>query len=172
MNRRLATATRGLASLQPHVRLIGALMAGAGILLLARPAAHVATAVRAQATEIPKSSSPARPSRRPAEGEALGRLEMPRLGLDMVVFEGTTDATLQKGPGHLVGTAWPAAGERGNCVIAGHRDTFFRRLASARENDVVRLHGPSGASTYRLSKRAGSSGPASARSSRRPPMPA
>jgi sortase A len=153
MNRRLAATTTGLASLQAHRRLVGALMTGAGILLLARPAAHVATAVRAQSSEIPKSSSPARPFRKPVEGEALGRLEVPRLGLDLIVFEGTTDATLQKGPGHLVGTAWPAAGERGNCVIAGHRDTFFRRLASARPDDLVRLHGPSGASTYRLETR-------------------
>ena len=41
----------------------------------------------------------------------------------------------------------------GNCVIAGHRDSFFRRLAKARKDDVVRWHGPSGTSTYRLEKR-------------------
>jgi sortase A len=88
------------------------------------------------------------------EGAALGRLELPRIGLDLVVFEGTSEATLRKGPGHLPGTAWPRAlDEKGNCVITGHRDSFFRRLASARKDDLVRLHGPSGISTYRLRER-------------------
>ena len=41
----------------------------------------------------------------------------------------------------------------GNCVIAGHRDSFFRRLADARRNDLVRFHGPSGTTTYRLDER-------------------
>ena len=38
-------------------------------------------------------------------------------------------------------------------MIAGHRDSFFRRLADARRNDLVRFHGPSGTSTYRLDER-------------------
>ncbi len=132
-------------------------MVSAGIVLLARPASHVATAIRAQSTEVAESSTPLvpapLPSRPPGEGEALGRLQVPRLGLDLVVFEGTSDATLRKGPGHLSGTALPASGEPGNCVIAGHRDSFFRRLASAREGELVRWKTPSGTSTYRLETR-------------------
>lgn len=137
-------------------QVIGAVVAAAGVVLLARPAIHLLTAVRAQATTVPESrgSGPAPTSELPpAEGEALGRLEVPRLGLDLVVFEGTSEATLHKGPGHLSGTAWPTADAPGNCVIAGHRDSFFRRLASARVGDLVRLKAPSGTSTYRLAKR-------------------
>ena len=139
-----------------RLELLGILLAGAGLLLLARPAAHVATGIRAQATEVPEiaaAASAALPLRPPVEGEALGRLEVPRLGLDLVVFEGTSRAVLRKGPGHLSGTAWPARDEAGNCVITGHRDSFFRSLESARRNDLVRLRGPSGTATYRLETR-------------------
>ncbi len=137
--------------------LVGNMLVVAGALLLAGPAWRRAIGLHAQAGESPPSASslcPPRQLRRPAEGEALGRLEVPRLGLDLVVFEGTSETTLRKGPGHLPGTAWPGGQDDvGNCVIAGHRDSFFRSLADARKDDLVRLHGPSGISTYRLGER-------------------
>ncbi len=136
--------------------LVGDLLVATGVLLLVGPAAHRMIGLRAQAGSV----SPASPSsvrspgrvRRLADGEAMGRLELPRLGLDLVVFEGTSEDTLRKGPGHLSATARPDGGS-GNCVIAGHRDSFFRRLADARRGDVARFHGPSGTSTYRLRDR-------------------
>jgi sortase A len=141
-----------------RLHLLGNVLVAASVLLLAGPAERFVTGLRAQAKGVSPpaapSSSAARPVRRPADGEALGRLELSRLGLDLVVFEGISDATLQKGPGHLPGTPWPGGpGEGGNCVIAGHRDSFFRKLADARKNDLVRVHGPSGISTYRLGER-------------------
>lgn len=132
------------------------LLVGAGILFLAGPATRVATGFIAQARGVPPTSGapPLLEIRRPAEGASLGRLEFPRLGLDLVVFEGVSDATLRKGPGHLSQSALPGGSDvGGNCVIAGHRDSFFRRLADARRNDLVRFHGPSGTSTYRLVER-------------------
>jgi len=136
--------------------LAGNALVAAGLLLLAGPAVRIATGVRAQSKGV-AATAPARPDRPPgppAEGTALGRLELPRLGLDLVVFEGVSEATLRKGPGHLSGTAWPRrAGEGGNVVIAGHRDSFFRRLADARRGDLVLLREPSGTSTFRLSER-------------------
>jgi len=138
--------------------LFGNALVVAGALLLVGPAARVVMGLRAQAAgAVPASASsvsPARHPRRPADGEAMGRLELPRLGLDLVVFEGVSEATLRKGPGHLPGTAWPGGSDAaGNCVIAGHRDSFFRRLAQARRDDLVRFHGPTGTSTYRLGER-------------------
>ena len=138
--------------------LVANLLVGVGVLLLLGPATRVATGFYAQARGARAvSQSPGHPyiaARRPMDGEALGRLEFPRLGLDLVVFEGVSEATLRKGPGHLSGTAWPEATDAGgNCVIAGHRDSFFRRLADARKGDLVRFHGPSGTSTYRLTER-------------------
>ena len=131
--------------------LVANLLVGAGALLMAGPAMRVVTGIRAQAGGVPPVSE-SRPLhvRRPADGEAMGRLEIPRLGLDLVVFEGVSDSSLRKGPGHLPASAWPDAG--GNCVIAGHRDSFFRRLADARRDDLVRFHGPAGTATYRLGR--------------------
>jgi sortase A len=49
----------------------------------------------------------------------IGRIEIPRIGLDTSMFEGVSLATLDNGPGHWPGTAMP--GQIGNVVIAGHR---------------------------------------------------
>ena len=136
-----------------RIAIFGNALAVVGALILVRPASHIATGLRAQATAVPPASAADARTRSPLEGEPLGRLELPRLGLDLVVFEGTTDSTLRKGPGHLSGSAWPEGSPSGNCVITGHRDSFFRRLESARRNDLVRIHGPSGISTYRLTER-------------------
>lgn len=46
--------------------------------------------------------------------------------IDLVVLAGGSGRTLAFGPGHLSASALP--GERGNAVIAGHRDTHFRFL--------------------------------------------
>jgi sortase A len=91
------------------------------------------------------------PSKRPpdrAEGSLVGRIDIPRLDLSAVVFEGTTDDTLARGVGHLRGSAGP--GERGNLVLAGHRDTFFRELRNIREGDEVNIKGPQGEFEYKV----------------------
>jgi sortase A len=91
------------------------------------------------------------PSRRPpdsAEGSLVGRIDIPRLDLSAVVFEGTSDGTLARGVGHLSGSAGP--GERGNLVLAGHRDTFFRDLRDIRQGDEVNIMGPQGQFEYQV----------------------
>lgn len=74
---------------------------------------------------------------RPAAGAIVGRLEIPRLGMSMVVFEGTGEDTLDVGAGHWSGS--PLPGNGGNVVIAGHRDTFFRGLRNIQDRDVVAI---------------------------------
>lgn len=129
----------------------------AGVLLLIPPATHWFIAERAQergaaALEAkPQAPEPRRAGAR--EGEPIGRLTLPRVGLDAVVFEGTSESTLRKGPGHLRGTGWPGDGAPSSCVISAHRDTFFRRLEGARAGDLVTLHGGGRASIYRLETR-------------------
>ena len=74
-------------------------------------------------------------------GPTLSRISIPRIGLDAVIVEGTNNRSLAIGPGHLLSTAFP--GEKGNTVIAGHRDTFFRRLSELSPGDhiFIRRHG-------------------------------
>lgn len=85
---------------------------------------------------------------RPATGTALGRLEIPRLGVSVIVRAGSDARTLRLAVGHIGGTALP--GEQGNIGLAAHRDTFFRRLGEIREDDEVRLVTPEGTFTYRV----------------------
>ena len=71
------------------------------------------------------------------EGDVVGRLEVPRIGISVVVLQGVENHTLTLGAGHVPGT--PLPGADGNVAIAAHRDTFFRRLEGIAVGDVVRF---------------------------------
>lgn len=89
-------------------------------------------------------ASPAAPVR-PVRGDLVGRLEIPRLAMKSVIFEGTDEDVLQRGVGHLPGS--PLPGE-GNVVVAGHRDTFFRPLRNIRPRDVITVTTDQGTRRY------------------------
>jgi sortase A len=79
-------------------------------------------------------------------GSAIGRLEIPRLGLSVVVLEGSDTGTLRLGVGRLRGSSW--AGDPGNIVLAGHRDTFFRSLRQIRPGARISLRTTQGTFLY------------------------
>ena len=79
-------------------------------------------------------------------GSAIGRLEIPRIGLSVVVLEGSDTGTLRLGIGRLRNSGMP--GESGNVVLAGHRDTFFRSLREIRPGDQISLRTPQGTFPY------------------------
>jgi sortase A len=91
-----------------------------------------------------------RPAPRPAPGSVIGRVEIPRLGVSTIVRAGTDARTLQLAVGHIPGTALP--GENGNVGLAGHRDTFFRRLRNIKADDEIRLVTHSGTFVYRVQR--------------------
>jgi sortase A len=70
-----------------------------------------------------------------AAPEAL--LRVPKVGIDVPVFEGTSDLVMNRGVGHVSGTALP--GEMGNMVISGHRDGFFRGLKDLAVGDKIEV---------------------------------
>ncbi len=80
------------------------------------------------------------------EGGLVGKVEIPKLHLSAVVFQGTTSTVLDRGVGHLDGSALP--GQPGNVVLAAHRDTFFRSLRNIRRGDQVLVNTPYGSRTY------------------------
>ena len=63
-----------------------------------------------------------------AEGDVIGAIQVPRLGLNAIVVQGDSPANLRRAVGHLSKSALP--GEWGNVALAGHRDTFrtYRRF--------------------------------------------
>lgn len=78
--------------------------------------------------------------------EVLGRIEVPRVGIEAVVVEGAEGPALQRAVGHITGTALP--GEEGNVGLAAHRDTYFGALRYVQPGDVVRLVTPRGTHEY------------------------
>ena len=83
-----------------------------------------------------------------ANGDVIGSIDIPRLGLSVIVVEGTSAASLRRAAGHIAGTASP--GQAGNVGIAGHRDTFFRPLRDIQQNDVITLTTLQGRFHYRV----------------------
>jgi sortase A len=81
-----------------------------------------------------------------AFGTPLAVLSIPKIHLEVPVFEGTDDVTLDRGVGRITGTA--RAGKPGNLGIAGHRDGFFRGLKDVTTGDEIKLALPEGAATY------------------------
>ncbi len=82
------------------------------------------------------------------DGGLIGRLEIPRLGLSVMIVEGVGEGDLKRAVGHIPGTALP--GRSGNSAIAGHRDTFFRPLRLIRPNDAIVLSTLDGTYRYRV----------------------
>jgi sortase A len=70
------------------------------------------------------------------DGGPVGKLEIPRIGISVMVLQGTEDDALAFGAGHVSGT--PLPGTAGNFAIAAHRDTFFRNLKDIRRGDNIR----------------------------------
>jgi sortase A len=81
-----------------------------------------------------------------AFGAPLAVLSIPKVHLEVPVFEGTDDVTLDRGAGRIVGTAYP--GQPGNLGVAGHRDGFFRALKDVTLGDEIKLALPEGEATY------------------------
>ena len=84
----------------------------------------------------------------PADPTAIGRIEIPRLGLRAIVKEGGDEDTLERAVGLLPGSAHP--GQTGNIVLAGHRDTFFWPLQDIERGDQIRIVLPQQTYRYRV----------------------
>lgn len=119
----------------------------------------------ARPTKPPKPTTPA-PSTRPFddvrqearryrlatdEGDAIAKLDVPRLDLDAVVVNGTSSADLRRGPGRHLESFMP--GERKLVYIAGHRTTYgapFGDIDRLRPGDRIFLDLPYASFEYRV----------------------
>ncbi|HZD78828.1 MAG TPA: sortase [Actinomycetota bacterium] len=87
-------------------------------------------------------------------GQAVAILQIPRIGLDMVVVEGTGIEDLKKGPGHYTDTAYPWQ-DHGRVGIAGHRTTYlhpFFHLDQVRPGDRIILQTRYGTYDYEVTR--------------------
>ena len=87
-------------------------------------------------------------------GHALGRIKVPRIGLNAVFVQGTRwGPDLSQGPGHYPQTSLPGVGR--TMAIAAHRTTFgawFRHIDSLKTADRVSLRLPYATFYYRVFK--------------------
>jgi sortase A len=95
-------------------------------------------------TPVVAVTRPSRPVAAPREAYApepiveIGRIEIPKIGLDHKIMHGISMRNIDEGPSHWPGTALP--GENGNSVFAGHRVTHshpFRNIHELVEGDEV-----------------------------------
>ncbi len=89
----------------------------------------------------------------PPVGSPVGNIVIPKIGLSMMVIEGTDAAQLDQGPGHYPGT--PLPGESGNAAIAGHRTTYlhpFYNLDALVAGDAIELTTLQGIFLYRMTQ--------------------
>ena len=145
------------ASTSSRLRILEWLLATAGFCCLTWYGVVTVRAVqyqRAQASRLEHAMSETPTIQRPASRQKtahqlIGRLEIPRVHLSVMIVDGDDDETLKVAAGHLPDTPFPW--ELGNSAVAGHRDSFFRPLSAIKVNDTLRLVTPHGEFHYVVS---------------------
>ncbi len=113
--------------------------------------AETAAALRAEERRVAGAARRYRLGSR--EGDPLGRIVVPRLGLNMVFLDGTSESSLEKGPGRDLETFMPGEGRL--VYIAGHRTTFlapFANIDELRAGDRITLELPYATFVYRVTR--------------------
>jgi sortase A len=85
------------------------------------------------------------------DGDAIARLRIPRLGLNLVVVNGTYTSDLRRGPGRHMDTYMPGEGRL--VYVAGHRTTYgapFSNIDRLEPGDVISVELPYGTVEYRV----------------------
>lgn len=107
-------------------------------------------AVSLKETNFPKKNMRSPYPVQPKIGEVMGELYIPKLDARLPIYHGTDEEELEKGVGHYAGSVMP--GKNDNAVLAGHRDTVFRRLGEVGENDLLIVTTAEGEFTYKVRK--------------------
>ena len=72
----------------------------------------------------------------------VGRLLVPRQGIDQIILADASGRSLAFGPGQLSGSV--QADEPGAIVLSGHRDTHFQFLQYLQKDDLISIEWPTG----------------------------
>ena len=87
------------------------------------------------------------------DGDAIARIRIPRLDLNLVVVNGTSVTDLRRGPGRHLETYMP--GEHELVYIAGHRTTYgapFGDINELKAGDTITLELPYATIEYRVTR--------------------
>ncbi len=86
-------------------------------------------------------------------GDAIGQIEIPKIGHTYNIIQGDQTAQLESGPGHYPSTALPGMGQ--TVGVAGHRTTYlapFRFINELHAGDRIYVTMPYGKFTYVVQK--------------------
>jgi sortase A len=89
-----------------------------------------------------------------ATGDGIGQIEIPKIGANYTIIQGTEVPSLEKGPGHYPATALPGMGL--TVAIAGHRTTYlapFKLINELVPGDQIIIQMPYGKFTYAVQYR-------------------
>ena len=77
------------------------------------------------------------------EDGIMGYVEIPAIGVDLPIYHGTEESTLDRGVGHLLGSSLPVGGTATHCVLTGHSglagQKMFSDLNLLKEGDIFFL---------------------------------
>ena len=88
------------------------------------------------------------------DGDAIARLRVPRLDLNVVVVNGTGTSDLRRGPGRHLESFMPGEGKL--VYVAGHRTTYgapFSDIEQLESGDKISVELPYGSVDYRVTSR-------------------
>lgn len=78
------------------------------------------------------------------EDGVMGRLEIPKIQVDLLIYHGVSEEVLQKGAGHIEGSALPVGGEDTHSCLSAHRGLvgkkMFTNLDLLEKGDLFFLH--------------------------------
>lgn len=117
------------------------------------PPAKASSSTTTTTTQPTSGVQPAQAAAVPAEGQPVGILVIPKIGVNKVIVEGTSTDDLRLGPGHYPGT--PLPGQPGNSAIAGHRTTYgapFYDLNELSPGDQIFITTPQGRFLYEVTQ--------------------
>ena len=115
----------------------------------ARPLASEGTVVQADVRDwTPTRVKAWRDALKRMGPPALATLRIKRIGVSVVVLDGTDDWTLNRAVGHIADT--PKPGSAGNVGLAGHRDGFFRPLKDIAVGDLIEVETEGRVDHYRV----------------------
>ena len=70
----------------------------------------------------------------------IGSIEIPKIGVNLPIYHGTSDEVLSSGVGHLFGSSFPVGGESTRSILTGHRGLpsakLFTRLDEVELGDL------------------------------------
>jgi sortase A len=145
------------------LRFVASVMMVSGTLLISDAAvtllwqepvsAYVAQRQQTQLKEALVTPLPRVIRKEPLPGDAIGRIDIPAIGVDEYMVEGTDTENLRKGPGHYPETPMP--GEHGTAAVAGHRTTYgapFRRIDDLHRGQEITVDMPYGRYVYRVER--------------------